>query len=286
MRRLIAFILLFFLFVTEINSQKNSNFDFEKRVKVALREAGNHLLLSQGDSTSIIQPVAKLRNQVYKLSFNSVLSFDPANLSTALEKSFARVGIEKNYLVEVKQCENLEITYSYQTNFGEEDVLIPCGGRDVPQSCYEIFVEFSEDNTLVTEESKSGVFFYVLVGLVLLFLAFVFYSKYYWYKNTEENADVTALGIFKFYPEQNKLIKEAEEITLTNKESELLEILVGKPNEVVKREELTKKVWEDNGVIVGRSLDTYISKLRKKLQDDQSIKITNVHGVGYKLEVV
>jgi len=46
-----------------------------------------------------------------------------------------------------------------------------------------------------------------------------------------------------------------------------------------------KKVWEDNGVFVGRSLDTYISKLRKKLKDDDSIKLTNVHGVGYKLEV-
>jgi len=44
-------------------------------------------------------------------------------------------------------------------------------------------------------------------------------------------------------------------------------------------------VWEDNGVIVGRSLDTYISKLRKKLKDDASIKLINVHGVGYKLEI-
>ena len=50
-------------------------------------------------------------------------------------------------------------------------------------------------------------------------------------------------------------------------------------------EDLTKKVWEDNGVFVGRSLDTYISKLRKKLQTDESIKLTNVHGVGYKLEL-
>ncbi|MDT0554835.1 winged helix-turn-helix domain-containing protein [Patiriisocius hiemis] len=286
MRTPIVFILLFFLFVNNGNSQEAHDFDFDKRVKVALREAGNHLLLSQGDSTSIITPVKKLDNQVYKLSFNNVLSFDPANLSNALEKSLMRVGIEKNYLVEVKQCENTEITYSYQTNFGEENVLIPCGGREVPQSCYEIFVEFSENNSLPVEDSKSEIIFYILVASVLLFLAFVFYSKYYWYKNKEENTDVTALGIFQFYPEQNKLIKEAEEITLTNKESELLEILVARPNEVVKREELTKKVWEDNGVIVGRSLDTYISKLRKKLQEDKSIKITNVHGVGYKLEVV
>lgn len=94
-----------------------------------------------------------------------------------------------------------------------------------------------------------------------------------------------SLGRFTFYPEQNKLIKEAEEIPLSNKECELLTIFIDKPNEVIKREELMKKVWEENGVVVGRSLDTYISKLRKKLKDDTSIKITNIHGVGYKLEI-
>ena len=62
-------------------------------------------------------------------------------------------------------------------------------------------------------------------------------------------------------------------------------ILVGHSNKVVKRDELIKRVWEDKGVIVGRSLDTYISKLRKKLQEDDGIRIVNVHGVGYKLEI-
>ena len=57
-------------------------------------------------------------------------------------------------------------------------------------------------------------------------------------------------------------------------------------NQIVKRDVLIKKVWEDNGVVVGRSLDTYISKIRKKLKDDDSIKIVNIHGVGYKLEIV
>ncbi|WP_370097459.1 winged helix-turn-helix domain-containing protein [Xanthomarina gelatinilytica] len=80
-------------------------------------------------------------------------------------------------------------------------------------------------------------------------------------------------------------MKQAEEISLSKKECELLEIFAAKPNQVIKRDELTKKVWEDHGVIVGRSLDTYISKLRKKLEADSSIKITNVHGVGYKLEL-
>ena len=81
------------------------------------------------------------------------------------------------------------------------------------------------------------------------------------------------------------MVKEAEEISLSKKECELLEIFITNSNQVVKRSELKKRVWEDKGVIVGRSLDTYVSKLRKKLQEDQNIKLINVHGIGYKLVV-
>ena len=93
------------------------------------------------------------------------------------------------------------------------------------------------------------------------------------------------LGHFSFYPEQNKLVKASEEISLSKKECELLAIFVMHPNQIVTRDDLTKQVWEDHGVFVGRSLDTYISKLRKILKTDDSLKLTNVHGVGYKLEV-
>ena len=62
-------------------------------------------------------------------------------------------------------------------------------------------------------------------------------------------------------------------------------LFTSQPNEIIKREELTKKVWEDHGVFVGRSLDTYISKLRIKLKEDTSIKLINIHGVGYKLKI-
>ena len=65
----------------------------------------------------------------------------------------------------------------------------------------------------------------------------------------------------------------------------MLTIFIAQPNQIIKRDELTKKVWEDNGVFVGRSLDTYISKLRIKLKADESVKLINVHGVGYKLEI-
>jgi DNA-binding response OmpR family regulator len=48
---------------------------------------------------------------------------------------------------------------------------------------------------------------------------------------------------------------------------------------------LQKEIWEDEGIIVGRSLDVFISKLRKKLENDSAVKLVNIHGKGYKLEI-
>ena len=72
---------------------------------------------------------------------------------------------------------------------------------------------------------------------------------------------------------------------LTPKESKLLHILSLSPNVVIDRSILQKEIWENEGVIVTRSLDMFISKLRKKLDKDASITIVNIHGVGYKLEI-
>jgi len=65
----------------------------------------------------------------------------------------------------------------------------------------------------------------------------------------------------------------------------VLQILAGKPNSIIERDSIQKEVWENEGVIVTRSLDMFISKLRKKLIADELVKIVNVHGKGYKLEI-
>jgi hypothetical protein len=256
--------------------------EMSEKVKVALRAAGNKVLLSNQDSTSLIQPVVALDPLKYRMSFESDLSFEPGELVSAVSRSFQIAGLPDTYRVEVVQCNDGEIAYSYQMDFLQESTIVPCKGRDVPVACYTIDVRF-----LHAKASFLGrqTIMYLLLILVLA----IFFTELYLRKRSERaselnDANYSSVGKFHFYPEQNKLVKEAVEIPLSKKECELLAIFAARPNQVVKREELTKKVWEDNGVIVGRSLDTYISKLRKKLQEDDSIRITNVHGVGYKLE--
>jgi DNA-binding response OmpR family regulator len=94
-----------------------------------------------------------------------------------------------------------------------------------------------------------------------------------------------AIGNLLFLRESQQLVAGADIILLTAKEAKLLHVFANAQQEVIDRDQLMKEVWEDEGVIVGRSLDMFVSKLRKKLQADPRISILNVHGKGYKLVI-
>ncbi|WNW02975.1 winged helix-turn-helix domain-containing protein [Tenacibaculum sp. HL-MS23] len=273
----------FFLLLGWFFSTTNSSKDFTERVKVSLRDVGNQLLLSDKDSTSLVLPIIELENNKYELSFQKKFSFEPDNLVTFINTSFSKVKLPNDYRVEVLRCLNSEVSYSYQNSALKKSTIIPCRERVLPKGCYVIQVVFFAYEISFWHSN------FFLIGLLLLVIVFIIHILFSGKKevvNTSENIkEYTKIGSFQFYPTQNKLVKKATEISLSKKECEILAIFVASPNQIIKREDLTKKVWEDNGVFVGRSLDTYISKLRKKLKEDSSIKLTNVHGVGYKLEV-
>ena len=136
---------------------------------------------------------------------------------------------------------------------------------------------------------SSNLVFYLLgLGLLVLILTLVtitYFKRKPKTKLIDKLDDHIKIGNYKFYETQNKLVKDAIEIKLSTKECELMNMFSSQQNQVIKRDVLIKKIWEDNGVFVDRSLDTFISKLRKKFKDDTTINIVNIHGVGYKLEV-
>jgi len=272
--------LIFGLLVSVLSCSTATDNNFSEKVKMSLRNVGHHLLLSNQDSTSLVKPVVALSESKYQLSFENQLAIQPDSLVSFVKESFLKADLPFNYLVEVLQCNNNEVAYSYEIKQQIEKGIIPCAGRTLKKDCYYINVRFTK---FPTEKKSNSNLVYVFGFSILAFLIFLIYKKKS--KSSKNDTNFASIGRFKFYPEQNKLVKEAIEISLSKKECELLSIFIKKPNQIIKRDELTKKVWEDNGVIVGRSLDTYISKLRKKLQDDTSIKLTNIHGVGYKLEI-
>ena len=95
-----------------------------------------------------------------------------------------------------------------------------------------------------------------------------------------------ALGIFVFDTENQTLVLKDQVKTLTKKEVQILKLLFKYKNQVVSREVILNAVWGQNDYFVGRSLDVFITKLRKYLREDPKILISNIHGVGFKFEIL
>jgi len=92
-----------------------------------------------------------------------------------------------------------------------------------------------------------------------------------------------SIGQYHFDPLKQNLIYRDQLVKLTTKESELLELLCRNENLILERNYALKTIWIDDNYFNARSMDVYITKLRKYLKKDPSIKILNVHGKGYKL---
>ena len=102
----------------------------------------------------------------------------------------------------------------------------------------------------------------------------------------ESVPELATLGKFLFDVKGQRLLLGSEVISLTDKECKILELLKKNFGELIPRETLMQEVWINEGVITGRSLDMFISKLRKILSADPDLRITNIHGRGYRLETV
>ena len=102
----------------------------------------------------------------------------------------------------------------------------------------------------------------------------------------EDNMPETIkFGTFTFDYPNRVLCTENDQVNLTKKEADVLRMLAANVNNVVKREKVLTDVWGENDYFMGRSMDVYIARLRKKLSEDKSVSIVNVHRMGFKLEV-
>lgn len=102
-------------------------------------------------------------------------------------------------------------------------------------------------------------------------------------KNT--NSSIFQIGKFAFDSKKQTLSYDNVVEKLTTKEADLLKLLATKQNELLQRDYALRAIWVDNNYYNARSMDVYITKLRKLLKDDPNVELINVHGKGYKLVV-
>ena len=256
--------------------QRNDDFDLAKR-EILIRKAGHEILLFSGDSTSRLLPVKKLAGEAYQLQFEKEFTFEPDALVAIVRKSLASTAAS-NYIVTVLNCSDKQVVYGYTVSNQKKNDVIPCLGRKQPLNCYLINIKFEK------MEWQGNTYVVLLLVLIatILFCYLIFRTK-----KTKiqpiETPHLIPIGALHFDNEKKCLITPDSVINLTTKENKLLFIFAQNPNETIDRTRLQKEIWEDYGIIVGRSLDVFISKLRKKLESDPKVQLINVHGKGYKL---
>ena len=250
----------------------------QKHIEVVLRDIGHRLLLSAKDSSSRVLPIKQLNENTYQISFQNNFGFIADSLINIVEREFQRNALAKDYIVNLRSCEQKETVFAFEIN-NQAGNLTPCNGRKLAIGCYIV-----EINLL-----KPASFNFLWLLLLIIPLGVVgFYFKNRVTKNKEQapisnTTDYIPLGKYKFYAANYVLTIEDKSITLSEKETKALKIFAENINQIVERELLMKAIWEDEGIVViSRNVDVLVSKLRKKLADDNTIKILNVPGRGYK----
>jgi len=260
----------------------SDGFDIARR-EVLLRKIGDDLLSQSGDLTSRVLPVKKIAENEYQIRFENALTFKPDSLVSTTRRLLAEDPLTHNYVVNVLNGGDASVAYGFAISGNKKDDIVACKGRKQPKASYTIDIKFKPSGI---NTAKNG---YLLGSLPFLaFVGFIFLRSVKPRRAlpNDQCTTIFTFGSIVFNAQERQLIINKKAIDLTGTETRLLLIFALSPNETIERSRLQKEIWEDEGVIVGRSLDMFISKLRKKLEPDLNTKIVVIRGKGYKLEIM
>lgn len=273
----------------------------ESRDLVALRKIGHELLLRNGDRHSLVLPVKQVSPKEFLVQFSTPLEIYPDGLLDIMDAAVRAYRLPADYVVNVYRCDDRSLVYGFAIARDTAQNIVPCLGRQLPRNCYTINIRFATN--LASDGSNK---YYIGGGLAAIAVLSLFSIRSLRKKQgatgirkeegtvvearglsaETEQVSTVSVGAFVFNPDQQWLELNNQRTVLTGKEAQLLRLFAAAPNTVLERTDLQKQVWENEGVIVTRSLDMFVSRLRKKLEADPSIRLVNVHGKGYKMEII
>ena len=246
---------------------------------LVMRDIGHRLLTGSGDSTSRVMPVRKLDDQTFLIEFENNFAFVPDSVVAIVHRQLLQTEFPAQYAVHVMRCFDRSIVYAYEMNAGND--IVPCLGRTQPEDCYAVQITFAKTFSPYHQTLTGSI---MLAGFAVISFV-IFWNRKKKPEATAATGNFLAIGRYKFYPETGLLEHALASVQLSRKETTLLKLFAENTNQLLPRDRLLKEVWEDEGVITGRSLDMFVSKLRKKLHHDTAVTIVSVHGKGYRLEV-
>ena len=302
---------------------KGSEFD-EAKDLIIMRQIAHKVLRSAGDSTTRILSVSKLEGGKFEIPFQTSFSFTPDSLVKTIDQVIRENHLPGNYVVNVVEEASQKVVFGYAIFENKQNDIIPCTGREQPSRKYLITLQFEEKKTqwvpfLVVLVGALGIWLLVrktasaskqeqevkipsseqikesasttapIYNELEMNEHSISSNNDQPENNTapaETNGTEIAIGNYIFEIDKAQLRINESSIELTEKEARVLSILARHLNELVDRNRLQKEIWEDEGVIVGRSLDVFISRLRKKFELDPQVKINSIPKKGYVLQVL
>jgi len=282
--RLITLIALFhFIAILPIYSFDNVGLQ-DQKIHLALRRTAHLLLLESKDTSSQIVPAEKLADYIWQLNFPKSFNYD--RLPTILQSSFDLHDINDQYNVAVLSCDSNELVLGYHFLDFVQNKNVPCLGRQMTVDCYTLRVTFLPAQMV----TSFGMYTPILFGFIGLILLLLLYQLWYKPRNRafkQENYhfDWIHFSASKLDVTNQILLCNDKKHTLTYREAKLLHLFVQNSNQVIERDYIVDNVWADEGVIVSRSVDVFVSRLRKILRDDSAIQLLSVHGIGYRMEI-
>ncbi|GAB3557524.1 winged helix-turn-helix domain-containing protein [Spirosoma fluminis] len=279
---------LFALFAQLTPSIGENSYSAEK-VNLALRRTAHHLLTEAGDRTSQIPPVQQPKPGTFLIQLGRTFTYN--RLPVLLDQSLKLHGIKGNYDVAVLDCQKGNLLLGYNFRDLTTDEPVPCVGRQQTSTCYTVQLTLLKTEAPTQPVATWGLFAFGFLLAGLLFTA--------WRRTTptpqvhvvnsptpsKPEHQPIRFGNSSFDLANQTLTLGAARHELTYREAKLLHLFVRHLNQLLERDFILKSVWEDEGIIVGRSVDVFVSRLRKLLQDDPAVRIVAVHGVGYRFEV-
>lgn len=254
----------------------------ETKINLAIRRTAHQLLAAAGDTSSRILPVQRKEANIWVVRLEH--SFDYDKLPKLLQESFDLHGVQDVYEVAVYNCNDGVLQLGYHALDFKEQKEVACGGRDMESGCYELQISFASN-----EHARLPMYWVwlgilgtlVLAGLVLLKRK----SSSLANPPLELGDQALTFGNSRLELSNQTLWSGKARHQLTYREAKLLHLFVSHPNHLLERGQILQQVWADEGILVGRSVDVFVSRLRKLLRDDPSVRIVAVHGVGYRMEV-
>ena len=290
---LVLAVLLFAQFAKSVSAEKETaGASFARHVNLALRRTAHKLLRQQGDSTSRIAPVQQINDHTFAIRLEKSFAYD--GIPLLLQESLERHKIGTPYDVAVLDCTNGEVQLGYTFYDLTTPEGVACSGRVQQEGCHTLQVTFSAPVT--ASAAPAGLWWAGTLGFLLAgFMGLVWYRVARSKKSSietldqelvEDDSSLLHLGQTIFNPANQSLHVADMYHTLTYRETKLLRLFAEHPNQLLERNFILQSVWGDEGIIVGRSADVFVSRLRKILQNDPTLRLASVHGVGYRLEVL